>query len=138
MKETKISESGMIGQDGRLRLPMDRINAFCAENKGKRVIVRFVAAEPHSSAAQLAYYYNYVLPTVQTALACTGERMTEQRADVFLLSMYPGDVVRDDDDTSGALTARQLNQIQMFDFLEWLKQWAAENLYIYIDDPKTI
>lgn len=139
MKETKISESGMIGQDGRLRLPMDRINAFCAENKGKRVIVRFVAAEPHSSAAQLAYYYNYVVPTVAAALYEQGTRMHETKVDKWLVEQYPGEK---DERQIGIGTdvteARQFAQSQMIDFLEWLKQYAAENLYIYIDDPKTI
>ena len=139
MKITKISESGIIGQDGRLRIPMDRINAFCAENKCKRVVVRFEAGEPGSSELQQAYYYNYVVPTVAAALYEQGTRMRETKVDKWLVEQYPGEK---DERQIGIGTdvteARQFVQSQMTDFLEWLKQYAAENLFVFIDDPKTI
>jgi len=137
MKNNVIAESGIIGIDGKFRLPMDRLNAYFAENKGKRVMVRFETAEPGTSAALLGYYYNYVVPTIRTALYETGERLTEDQTDAFLLSNYPGDTDRADNN-GGALYGRQLNQRQMLDFLDWLKQYAAENLYVYIEDPKSI
>lgn len=134
MKPTKISESGLIGQDGKLRMPMDRLNTFFAQNRGKRIVVRFEAAEPGSSALQLAYYFNYIVPTIQTALYETGERMTEKQVDLWLRqrcgSCY--------NDYGGLLEARQIPQADFSEFLEWLKQFAAENLYVYIEDPKTL
>ena len=134
MKPTKISESGLIGNDGRLRMPMDRVNAFFEAHKGERVIVRFEAAAPGSSELQLAYYFNYVVPTVQTALWETGERMTEKQVDLWLRqrcgSCY--------NDYGGLLEARQMSKTDFSEFLEWLKQYAAENLYVYIEDPKTL
>ena len=131
---TKISESGMIGQDGQLRLPMDRLNAFFAANKGQRVIVRFEAAAPGSTAAQLAYYFQYIVPTIQTALLETGERKTERQVDLWL-RQHCGSCYND---YGGLLEARQMNQRDFSDFLDWLKQFAAENLFVYIEDPKTI
>lgn len=134
MKPTKISESGLIGNDGRLRMPMDRVNAFFEAHKGERVVVRFEAAAPGSSELQLAYYFNYVVPTVQTALWETGERMTEKQVDLWLRqrcgSCY--------NDYGGLLEARQISKADFSEFLEWLKQFAAENLYVYIEDPKTL
>lgn len=134
MKQTKISESGLIGNDGRLRMPMDRVNAFFEAHKGERVVVRFEAAAPGSSELQLAYYFNYVVPTVQTALWETGERMTEKQVDLWLRqrcgSCY--------NDYGGLLEARQISKTDFSEFLEWLKQFAAENLYVYIEDPKTL
>ena len=81
MKTDKISESGMISENGLLRMPMDRLKAFFAEHKGERVVVRFEAAAPGSTALQLAYYYNYIVPTVCAALWETGQRMTEEWTD---------------------------------------------------------
>ena len=130
----KISESGVITPDGLLRMPMDRLKAFFAEHKGQRVVVRFEAAEPGSSELQLAYYFNYIVPTIQTALLETGERKTERGTDVWLRSNCShcysewGDL----------LEARQMNKTDFSQFLEWLKQFAAENLYVYIEDPKTL
>ena len=130
----KISESGVITVSGQLRMPMDRLNAFFAKHKGERVVVKFEAAVPGSSAAQLAYYYNYIIPTVQMALYETGERKTEKQVDLWLRqkcgSCY--------NDYGGLLEARQMSKNDFADFLEWLKQFAAENLYVYIEDPKTI
>ena len=130
----KISESGLVGADGRLRMPMDRLNAFFAANKGKRVVVRFEAAEPGSTELQLAYYFNYIVPTIQTALWETGERLTEKQVDLWLRqrcgSCY--------NDYGGLLEARQMTKPDFSEFLEWLKQFAAENLYVYIEDPKTL
>ena len=136
MKPAKISESGVIGTDGKLRLPMDRLNAFFAANKGQRVTVRFEAASPGSSAALLGYYYNYVVPSIVSALREQGTRKSDDATDRFLIEQYPGDFGLE----PGAYVsvARQLDQRQMLDFLEWLKQYAAENLYVYIEDPRTI
>ena len=135
MKQTKISESGIIGPDGKLRLPMDRLNAFFADNRGKRVVVRFEAADPGSSELQRAYYYNYVVPCVVQALHEQGTRMSEERADRWLMEQYPGGFYFDG---NKQVTARQLTVTQMSDFLDWLKQYAAENLFVYIEDPKTL
>ena len=71
-------------------MPMDRLNAFFADHKGQRIIVRFEAASPGSSAAQLSYYYNYVLPSIVQALREQGTRMSEERADRWLMAEYPG------------------------------------------------
>ena len=135
MKPTKISECGTINDNGRLLMPMDRLNAFFSANRGQRVIVRFETAEPGSSKLQLAYYYNYVLPCVVEALREQGTRISEERADRWLIEQYPSGFSYDGNKQT---VARQLTQPQMSEFLEWLKQYAAENLYVYIEDPKTL
>ena len=131
----KISESGTVDRKGNLWMPMDRVNAFFAANKGKRIVVQFEAVASGSTAAQLAYYYNYIIPCVVGALREQGTRMSEEQADRWLMELYPaGDTL----ELIPLVHARQLNQTQMSDFLEWLKQYAAENLYVYIEDPKII
>lgn len=130
-----ISESGIITDKGQLRLPMDRLNAFFAANKGKRVVVRFEAAEPGSTALQQAYYYNYVIPCIVEALREQGTRKSEDATDRWLITQYPGGFRYDGAEQH---VARQLTTTQMSDFLEWLKQYAAENLFVYIEDPKTL
>lgn len=132
----KISEYGIIDGNGKMRLPMDRLNALFAQNKGKRVMVQVEIYTPGTSEAQKGYYYNYVLPCIAAAYRETGEMMTEQWADRKLVREYPGDLFVKNGER--AIYAHQLDQIQMTDFLEWLKQFAAENLYVYIEDPRTI
>lgn len=134
MKADKISESGIITDNGQLRLPMDRLNAFFAANKGKRVVVRFEAAEPGSSELQLAYYFNYIVPTIQTALWENGDRRTEKQVDLWLRQQCASCY----NEYGGLLEARQISKPDFSDFIEWLKQFAAENLYVYIEDPRTL
>lgn len=129
----KISESGVITVSGQLRMPMDRLNAFFAKHKGERVVARFEAATPGSSELQLAYYFGYIVPTVQAALWDNGDRKTEAQVDLWLrqqcASCYDGGEL---------LEARQMSRAGFSEFIEWMKQFAAENLYIYIEDPKTV
>ena len=134
MKADKISESGIITDNGQLRLPMDRLNEFFSANRGKRVVVRFEAAEPGSSELQLAYYFNYIVPTIQTALWENGDRRTEKQVDLWLRQQCASCY----NDYGGLLEARQISKPDFSDFIEWLKQFAAENLYVYIEDPRTL
>lgn len=139
MKTTKISESGFIFNDGALRMPMDRLNAFFAAHKGCRINAIFEATEPGTTAAQQSYYYKYVVPTIQQAIKETGERKTEKAVDKWLIEQYPGDKSEQEIGLGTDVTeAHNLNKSQMADFLEWVKQFAAENLSVYIEDPRTI
>lgn len=131
-----ISESGIIGKDGKLHMPMDRLNAFFAANPGARVVAIFDVAERGSSELQLAYYYNYVVPAIRQSLYEQGNRMTETGVDRWLVNQYPE--VYYNNDAMPKVIARQFDQSEMTDFLEWLKQYAAENLYVYIEDPQTL
>ena len=130
----KISESGIITDKGQLRLPMDRLNAFFAANKGKRIVVRFEAAESGSSELQLAYYFNYIVPTIQTALWKNGDRRTEKQVDLWLRQQCASCY----NEYGGLLEARQISKPDFSEFIEWLKQFAAENLYVYIEDSRTL
>jgi len=135
MKTDKISESGYITSDGALRIPMDRLNACFAEHKGERVVIRFYFDVPGSSSAQQSYYYQYIVPTIQQALRQTGERKTENMVDKFLVERYPGDKKILGSEIE-AVYGREMNIVQMADFIEWIKQFAAEPpLSVYVDDP---
>lgn len=140
MKAQKISESGRISERGQLLIPMDRVNAWCAEHKGERVVVRFYSDVPGSTAAQQSYYYQYIVPTISQAFRETGERKSEKAVDKFLIEQYPGDKSESQIGLGVDVTeARHLNRTQMSDFLEWVKQYAAEPpLSVYVDDPRTI
>jgi len=134
-KPSKIVESGLIGGDGKLRLPMDRVNAFLADHSQERVVVTFEVISRHSTIAQKMYYYRYVLPTIVGALREQGTLQSEDGTDMWLVEQCPCDLsvggVR-------AVRASELTSDQMSDFLDWLKLFAAENLCVYIEDPKTI
>lgn len=135
MKSQKISESGIVGKDGRLRMPMDRVNAWLSEHKGERIVVRFEALGKEQSKLQTAYYYNYVLPCVVVGMRETGVIMSGHDADKWLIEQYPGEL---EIDGKRPVYGLELSQTQMLDFLDWLKQYAAENLSVYVEDPRTL
>ena len=149
MKTNRICESGVIGTDGKIRLPMDRLRAFFIANKGRRVIVEFEAAAHGSSELQLAYYYKYVIPAIQIALYDTGERMNAKQVDQWLREQCPSIFERfipatDEQAERGYMgctetkDVRDLSVAEMAEYLAWIKQFAAENLYVYIEDPRTL
>lgn len=129
----KISEAGRVSDAGKLLMPMDRINEFFRQHKGKRVVARFEVSEPGSTEAQQAYYYNYVVPCVVEALRRQGTRLAEAATDAFLLSLYPCDPLTKDGEPIER--AAQMDKSQMSDYLEWLIEFAAENFEVHIDDP---
>ena len=139
MRRSSISEAGAIGHDGRLRLPMDRLNAAFAEHAGERVVIRFYFDVPGSTASQRTYYYQYIIPTIKDKLLEMGERRSDGAIDRWLVAQFPGDKEETELGTSEVVTeARSLNMLQMSEFLEWLQQFAAENLQVYIEDPKVL
>lgn len=115
---------------------MDRLNAIFKANPGKRVVAIFDIAESGSSELQLSYYYNYVVPGIRQALYEQGNRMTDTGVDRWLVNQYPA--IHYTEDAMPKVIARQFDQSEMTDFLEWVKQFAAENLYVYVEDPKTL
>jgi len=115
---------------------MDRLNAFFAEHKGQRVIAVFTAVAPGSTDAQQGYYYGYVVPTITAAFEKQGQRMNDDYTDRFLVQEYPGELRTAEG--KEIIRGKELDKKQMSDFLEWLKQYAAENFAVYIEDPRTI
>lgn len=133
MKTDKLSESGLIGKDGRLRMPMDRINGFCSQHKGERIVMTLNAYPGGTTEAQRGYYYGYVLPSMVAAHEELGRRITDEDLDEELVTYYPGEKA-----FMCKYQARYFSKTEMSRFLEWVKQYAAENLHVYVDDPRTI
>lgn len=135
MKTYKISECGRIDLKGNLLIPMDRVREFFQGNKGKRIIVKFECVED-ATELQIFYYEKYIVPTMCAALHESGVRINEEKTDEYLVFEYPGDSVTAMG--TNARKGRELNKAQMSDFIDWLKQYAAENYSVYIEDSQNI
>lgn len=129
----RISESGIINQDGKLKMPMDRLNDFFQKHKGKRVIVQMEAVEKGTSMAQLAYWYKYIVPTVQKGLKEMGERKNVRQVDIWLREKY-GEF----DENGKLVEPIGMSRDSFADMIDAVKQMAAEYLGVYIEDSKTI
>ena len=126
----KIVETCIVGKDGRLHLPADRVRQFASGLRGRRIIATFEAVPIEQTEAQRTYYNHYVVPCIRDAMWERGTRLTEEQVDEFLVGEYPG---RGDVDR-----AKDFGKEAMTDFLDWLQEFAAENLDVYVEDPALI
>jgi len=122
---------------------MGEVNEFLKLHKGERVTVRFFVAPKGSSEALKGYYYNYVVPTVRRALYETGERLTEEQTEKFLREQSPVMCVANFDTSTSKYTTHikeiaEVGNAELIEHIEFIKQFAAEELNTFIEEPKTI
>ena len=121
---------------------MGELNQFFAANKGKRVFARFYVASDESSKALQGYYYKCVVPSFRTAFWEQGERLTEEDTERRLRQMSP--IMQTEGVNENGKYWRVLRDIpdldnaELIEHIETLKQIAAEEFSLYIEDPKYI
>lgn len=122
---------------------MGELNAFFKEWKGARIVARFSVASPGSSEALKGYYFNYVVPTFKQAIWDSGERKTEEQTEHFLRELSPVMYEQTPDVETGQYETRlreirELSNAELIEHIDTLKQIAAEEYSVFIDDPRTI
>ena len=133
----------MINNNGGLQMYMGELNQFFAMHKGSRIIARFTVASPGSSEALKGYYFNYVVPTFKHAIWEAGERLTEEQTERRLRELSPVTYEQIPNIETGEYETRlrkipELSNAELIEHIEHLKQIAAENYNLYIDDPRSI
>lgn len=119
---------------------MGELNEFFKQHKGSRVIARFIVASPGSSAALKGYYFNYVVPTFKHAIWEAGERLTEEQTERRLREFSPIMYEQTPNIDTGKYETRlrtiaELSNAELIEHIEFLKQLASEEYYLYIADP---
>lgn len=122
---------------------MGELNAFFKEWKGARIVARFSVASPGSSEALKGYYFNYVVPTFKQAIWDSGERKTEEQTERFLRELSPVMYEQTPDVETGQYETRlreirELSNAELIEHIDTLKQIAAENYSVFIEDPRMI
>ena len=122
---------------------MGELNEFLKGWKGSRIIARFIVASPGSSEALKAYYFNYVVPTFKHAIWEAGERLTEEQTERRLREFSPIMYEQTPNIDTGKYETRlrtiaELSNAELIEHIEFLKQLASEEYYLYIDDPRTL
>lgn len=143
MKKREILATGTINKNGGLAMYMGEINEFFQMHKSKKVIARFVVVEKEASAALKGYYFNYVVPTFKQAIWQSGDRKTEEQTERFLRELSPIMYDQTVNDITGKYESRlreisELSNPELIDHIDFLKQLASEEYYIYIADPNEI
>ena len=143
MKKREITATGTINNNGGLAMYMGELNEFLKGWKGSRIIARFIVASPGSSEALKAYYFNYVVPTFKHAIWEAGERLTEEQTERRLREFSPIMYEQTPNIDTGKYETRlrtiaELSNAELIEHIEFLKQLASEEYYLYIDDPRTL
>lgn len=143
MKKRKISVTGTIDNNGNLRMYMDELKQFFKMHKGCRVIAKFMIESQGSSEALKGYYYNCVVPSFQEGMWDAGERLTEEDAEIKMRELSPIMLEQEFDEKTGKCTTRlreisELSNAELVEYIDHLKQIAAEEYSIYIEDPQSI
>lgn len=143
MKKREITATGTINNNGGLAMYMGELNEFFKDWKGSRIIARFIVAPPGSSEALKGYYFNYVVPTFKHAIWEAGERLTEEQTERRLREFSPIMYEQTPNIDTGKYETRlrtiaELSNAELIEHIEFLKQLASEEYYLYIDDPRTL
>lgn len=143
MKPREISATGIVNQHGQLAMFMGEVNAFFNQHRGERIVARFSVAPVGSSEALKGYYFHYVVPTIRKGLWETGERKTEEQTERYLRELSPVCYEESVEPETGEYNQRlrtvpELSNAELIEHIETLRQFAAEELNIFVDDPKTL
>ena len=143
MKKRKITVTGTIDNNGNLRMYMDELKQFFRMHKGCRVIAKFMVESLGSSEALKGYYYNCVVPSFQEGMWDAGERLTEEDAEIKMRELSPIMLEQEFNEETGKYTTRlreisELSNAELVEYIDHLKQIAAEEYSIYIEDPQSI
>lgn len=141
MKRREITATGKINNNGQLVMYLGEVNEFFRGWKGSRVIARFIIAPSSSSEALKGYYYNCVVPTMRQALWDSGDRRTEEQTEEYLRRLSP--IMYEEFEEGGKYNNRlrdikELSNAELIEHIDTIKQIAAEEFSVYIEDPTTL
>lgn len=142
MRKNEIAVPGTVTSSGGLKMFMGEVNEFFKQHKGEKIIARFIAIGNEPSHIQRGYYFNYIVPEMKTALWQNGDRKTEEETETFLREISPVCYSVIPNITTGRYekTLRpftDLSSAELSEHIEFIKQTAAEEYGVFIDDPNT-
>lgn len=117
---------------------MGELNDFCNKNRGKRVLATFTIMGESASQSLKGYYFSYVVPTIRQAMWENGDRRTLEDTDLYLRAISP--ICRKEQMVGEKWeyelkTIHELTNKELIEHINTIKQFGAENFYVYINDP---
>lgn len=143
MKQRQINISGKVDKNGKLNMFMGELNEFLSQWKNSKLIVQFKVYQPGTSEAIRGYYFNKVVPDFRRAMWESGERLTEEQTEKQIRELCPIMWHELAEEKTGKYTAElreiaDLDNQEMVNYIEHLKDIAAIEYNFFIDDPETL
>lgn len=138
----KYQTVGAIDNDGHLKCYKQEMNDFFRQHKGEKVVIKFEVLGDEPSASLKAYYYKVVVPAFVQALWERGTRKTQEDVEYMLRTFSPI-MMAEEFDKYGSVSTRirkitEVTHEELCEHIETIKQFAAEDFGIYIEDPRTL
>ena len=125
MESLKLS--GKI-KKGKIKLSgVNDLNEFLSCYEGHNIIYNLTILPKKNPEKMIAYFYGLILPELQKKYHESGERKFLDEIERELLLTYPF--------TDYQEKVSEFNYVELYDFLEWLHQRAAENFNLIIMKP---
>ena len=140
MKAREKSVFAKINNEGRLMTPPD-LREFLTMWKNNRVVVKFEILPDTPSEALKGYYFHCVVPTMKTALWESGEHKNEKETEQWLREMSPITHVEECHDGTWITKIKEIAELsnaELSEHIEHIRQMAAEEFSVYIEEPQTI
>jgi len=150
----ELNLTGRINSKGKLEIySTDELNDWLSKFPGKRIQLSISVYEPGTSVAMRAYYVKKVLPDIREKLREMGEYKSIKQVEFECREISPVCWVEKINPETGEYTwylreivdldagyrdMEDLSNSELVEHLDFLKQYAAENLGLFIDDPKTL
>lgn len=139
----RVRTTGIIDSIGNLKMYMGEAEVAFQAHKNHRVIATFELIPRGTSDALRGYYFGYVVPSVRKGLWALGERKTQKNTEQYLRLLSPITNKESFDPTTGEYTntiigISDLDNAGLIEHIEFIKQFAAEELQVYIEDPTII
>lgn len=140
MKDYRFT--GVITSSGKLSInSREELDHFCKMHPGTSYVCNLQVFEPTASAAIKGYYFNKIVYDFQQAFKQSGERLNLKEVEERLREMSP--VMQIESFEAGTYKHELKNvedctNAELSEFIEHLKQIAAEDFSFYIQDPHEI
>lgn len=133
---------GSTDDKGILRVPQD-LNDFLRKHPGKRVIVKVSVYDRRSVSNIRGYYLKVVVPSFRSAMYEQGNRLTYKTVEKRLREMSTICWKEKINYETGEITEelkplQELDATEWIDFIDELKQIAAEDYHVYIEDGRIL
>lgn len=142
MKPHEFTIAGRTNGQGNLLMPVSELKDFTSKHPNKRILLTLKVYEPGTSTALRGYYYGYVIKAVQEGFTEIGERLTMERTEQRLRELSPvthrTEYDEDGNKSDYLLSISELDNAELIEHIDIIKQFAAEELSVFIEDPSTI
>jgi len=128
-------DSEVVG--GRLSKNRQSLNNALKEFEGKRITISIELAKKKRSSEQNRYYWAGVVPIVQQGLKDAGYKLSKEDVHLSLRAKFLNETIPFEDGTyiDRFKSTTELSKSEFGDFIEDVKQWAAEYLNVIIPEP---